>query len=582
MIPRYGPDNYRHGVTAFFLLTAITVYLYGGLFTHYPLHTHENLFLYFRIHQYWAELQAFGFPATLFPDGLAGGGFAFPVFYPPVSYYIAVALVAVTGSFYLAGNLAMFLSVLLSGYSAYFSFSRVGKPMAALAAAVMYIAVPYRFVDVFTRGAMAECYTFVLFPLLYAGGVLLLRGNSRQGFYLLCVGSAALLLTHAVMALYFLAISAVLLAAVCAYGRQFKPLVLAVSAMVVAAGLSAWSIVPQRAYFNDVLASDKVLMGSTLDGVISHSLSASQLFYTDHARWSGDSQAGVFLDGMSFELGFPYLACLSALVLVPLWFRRRRAVVPPAENLLFYLAIVVLAASLVFPVRPQWFLTWLPEPFTFIQFGWRMLGISSFFCAVVYIGALSRYRLPRLVAAGLSAAVIVGCVVSINSDYKVARYSVDPPGEPFDPQALAWHSGSGFVVATEYAPKGFGPAQLAVMRSGQSVPSGDITVTTGSISLEKRVYLVSTPTSGSIIVPQAAYPFYRARTDSGRHLTLSSESGLMRVDGIRAGDTKVIIKRTRTTLQKRAMGISIGTAVVLGVAYLVPVARAVRRRRRGL
>ena len=73
--------------------------------------------------------------------------------------------------------------------------------LAAVIAAVLYVSFPYRLVDVFVRGALAESWSFVWFPLILAGTW---RGlaNRRVPWYL-PVAWAGLLLTHLPTALYF-------------------------------------------------------------------------------------------------------------------------------------------------------------------------------------------------------------------------------------------------------------------------------------------------------------------------------------------------------------------------------------------
>src|SRR5690606_12381040 len=138
----------------------VTIYLFGGLITTAPLFTHETPNLYYRLYEYYSEFQIRGFPPALFPNSISGGGFAFPIFYPPFGYYVGLLIALFQNSFYFAGNVSLFLSVLCSAYAAFYAFKQLGSTTTALTASIMYVAIPYRFVNAIARGALAECWTF--------------------------------------------------------------------------------------------------------------------------------------------------------------------------------------------------------------------------------------------------------------------------------------------------------------------------------------------------------------------------------------------------------------------------------------
>src|SRR6185369_4098063 len=138
--------------------------------------------------------------------------FAFPRFYPPFSLWLSAGLAMAIGNTCLAVNLAFFLSALASGLAMYWAGTAIAADRRlALAAALVYISVPYRFVDVFARGALAESWTFAWYPLIVAG---LWRTVSRRRMvWYLPVAVGGLVLSHNVTALYFMGFCAALVAA---------------------------------------------------------------------------------------------------------------------------------------------------------------------------------------------------------------------------------------------------------------------------------------------------------------------------------------------------------------------------------
>jgi hypothetical protein len=115
-----------------------------------------------------------------FYEGLASGriyprwqadvnlGFGAPtfVFYPPAIYYLTSAFYAVTGDWMTALFGALLAATIASGAAFYHLARRFFGRTSALVAMVIYIVSPYRLVDIYQRGAIAELLAFVWMPLI--------------------------------------------------------------------------------------------------------------------------------------------------------------------------------------------------------------------------------------------------------------------------------------------------------------------------------------------------------------------------------------------------------------------------------
>ena len=101
------------------------------------------------------------------------------------------------------------------------------------------------------RGALAECWTFVWYPLILLGGWRMQAGQRAPWYMPLAI--AGLLLSHAQMTLYFAVVSVILL--ITWRGAPRIPVVRsAAGAGLLALGLSAWFWLPQQHYFSDIWA----------------------------------------------------------------------------------------------------------------------------------------------------------------------------------------------------------------------------------------------------------------------------------------------------------------------------------------
>lgn len=137
------------------------------------------------------------------PDLYGGRGAPLFHFYAPLAYYAAEAFNMIGFSAVNSIKAIYVISFPLSGVLMYlFARERMGQN-GAIAAAILYMYAPYRFEDVYARGAFSEAFTFVLMPLvLYSFHSLAEKGGTRY----ITIGSlsfAGLILTHNAIALFF-------------------------------------------------------------------------------------------------------------------------------------------------------------------------------------------------------------------------------------------------------------------------------------------------------------------------------------------------------------------------------------------
>lgn len=140
-------------------------------------------------------------------------GFGHPVvmfLYPMPSY--------ITSIFHFLGftlvsglKLTFALTYILSGIFFYLWLSRFLKINAAILGAILYLFAPYRFVDLYVRGAIGEHVAFMFFPLVLLGLHLLFNIKSQYRikylfliFLLISFSASGLILSHNGLSLLFL------------------------------------------------------------------------------------------------------------------------------------------------------------------------------------------------------------------------------------------------------------------------------------------------------------------------------------------------------------------------------------------
>ena len=130
------------------------------------------------------------------------------MFYYPAPSYLAALLHVVGFSFVDCIKIIFGLGYMTSIFAMYIWSKEAWGNRAGFIAAILYGFAPYRFVDLYIRGALGEHLTFLLMPLILLG---LLKHARDSSFRWLCFTGlfvGVLILTHNVVSIMFLPILA--------------------------------------------------------------------------------------------------------------------------------------------------------------------------------------------------------------------------------------------------------------------------------------------------------------------------------------------------------------------------------------
>ncbi len=378
------------------------------------------------------------------PDSFQGLGSAAFYFYPPASYWLAGGIRAIGLNIPLALTASFTILLALSGMTMHAWLADRGtRPMIG---ALLYMAAPYHLIDIYVRGALAESAAFPLLPLIALG---IARLPRRNGFILLCLSFAGLLITHLPMALLtgvFL-ILPLLLSRLRTDPRILLP---AASAGALALGLAAFYLIPALTLQRH--ASIQWLWGP----------------WHQPSSWSA-------LSPDSLIYNFPaFLAIAPAAMLVA------SAAQPPWRLITWGTG---LASVGLIPFL--WDLPLLGQ----VQFPWRLLAIVEF----AAITALMSAR-PRPWAARLAA------ILAVFAYGNWTKTTVENFSRPVDFASIA----RDLPDAAEYLPAGFDSTvirktdRMVDLRQWQALPRGDI---------------ITVDRPGLVEVGHAAFPIWRVERD---------------------------------------------------------------------
>jgi len=430
-------------------------------------------------------------------------------------YFVSEGFVRLGFDYFEAYKITLALSFVLSGILMYLALGAKYKPLTAFLGAMVYTLAPYRFVDIYVRGALGESLSFIFPPLLLWGYI----NSSRP---LLILGWAGLFLTHPVAAATF---SAFFLGYTLIFGKQlsvwdklkdfFVPYFVALA--VAMFNLLPTLILTKYTYYDPSL-SDTLLMFPTLGQLIK-------------SPWGyGVSLPGPN-DGMSFEVGIiPWMILIVGSAL---------AVLQKHKKLGYLSALTWLTIILILPVSKPLYELFLGQ---IIDFPWRLLLCIVFatsWMGVELLDHLNIKPIKQLVLVIVSIFLVVQSLPMAHTD----KYWDKP---------LTWFARETGDSYGEYAPKWRETRDSAPFGKRAEFVSGSGLITTQLESSNQQRFLVQAEVDGEVRINTTYFPGWRIPNNcqiSTRTLSHIDDSGLI-ICSIPRGESILEISFESPTVQK--------------------------------
>lgn len=318
-----------------------------------------------------------------------GYGFVNSILYPDLFLYLPAVLCL----FGLSAMNAYKLFVLLINISAacigYYSFRRILRDdRLGMVCTVLYLLVPYRLVNLYTRAAVSEALANVFFPLLFLGIYELFFGNCKK-WYLTVIAATCILHSHILsveICLFFVLCVVLLRIVPIIRSKEYSRILCALKALVVFLLLNLWFILP---FFTE-FGQDYFILTRRLD-FSEDTPSLWQLFFSDSDAYYNKT----------ISLGFALLAG----TLVYLFYRYYKNAFDDTDKktgfyCLLFGGFSCYAVTEFFP----WSLIQSTEfgnkYVAAMQFPWRMLGFASLFlCILVTLGIKKLWEHKKMLIA---------------------------------------------------------------------------------------------------------------------------------------------------------------------------------------
>lgn len=452
---------------------------------------------FYTIHddQQFARLQVFdqALKGGQFPvrwvDGL-GFGFGYPlfIFYPPLVYIVGEA-------FHLMGpgtidsiKLVVFLSIFASGVAMYVFVKDLWGRLPALTAALFYILVPYRALDIYVRGALAESFSFVWLPLILWSFFKLNQTGKHIYLILSAIFLSLLMLTHNLIFLPFmLFLPFYLLFLIWQSSNPKQSIIYNLQSIILALGLSAFFWIPALLEKKFTIVDQLLLVN--LANYNMHFVYPQQLW---NWTWGfGGSTVGT-ADGISFKIGkLHILVSVTAAVLSIFFFitNKAKSKLQTTNYLLptvFFLLFVLATFMTTFYSKFIWDMI---PPLGYLQFPWRFLTFTALFSSILAGYFIYSLKVPTFKLAAAVVLLILLVVPNVKL-FRPQAYRSDLTSEMVtSKEYISWYvSSSSF----EYLPKGVElvrnnlGANVVNIQKGQ-IPQNRIEIINGASQISETI-----------------------------------------------------------------------------------------------
>lgn len=539
---------------------------------YFPMHDDQQIARLYELNQ---SLQGGQFPPRWVSN--LGFGYGYPLFnfYPPLVYYIGEIFHLAGAGYIDATKMVMGLGFILSALTMFYWVKSILDEKVAIVASVLYTYAPYHSVDLYVRGALAEFFSFIFFPLILLTIKSLFDYKSIKNTILFSLAMSGLILTHSLMVVpfgIFLSIYIVFLLT-----HQGKKEVKTNLKYILLGGIITFGL---TAYFSLPSIFEK---GYTLvDTILTRELANYKLHFVylrqfwDSPWGYGGSIMGIY-DGLTFQIGKIHiiLSILAGLFGFIAAIKKRKYV---NEILLFFVLMVFSVYLMSFHSSWLWEIV---KPLWYIQFPWRFLSITAVFSSI--LGAYGIFMIinkftNKLIQYGI---VIITVFLIINFNQGIfhpERYSYFSNEDLTSKEDISWRVSK---TSFEFVPKGvettlsdINTTQLAIEK--KDIPINSFRIENGSMKVKEmenlsqtKTYKIQAETPGKIVINTFNFPGWEAYID-GQKTTIFDKNRLKLITiQIPKGNHTLIVQFSNTPIRLFGNYITVLTIFSLIVVILL-------------
>ena len=509
-----------------------------------------------------------------------GFGFGYPlfVFYPPLVYMIGELFHLIGFSFIDSIKLVFFTSIFASGLAIYILAKEFWDRQTAAVSALFYILVPYRALDVYVRGALAESFSFVWLPLILWSFYKLYKTNKPIYVYLSTIFLALLMITHNLIFLPFMLILPFyLFFLILVSDNKKKFIVNCFWSIVASLGLSAFFWLPAILEKKFTIVDQLLLVNLANYNI--HFVYPQQLW---NWTWGFGGSAAGLADGISFKIGKLHVLLsiaafiLSSICLFKSKVMSRLSVVSCQLSVVFFILFVFSAFMTTFYSKPIWDLI---PPLAYLQFPWRFLIFTALFSSLLAGAFVYFLRLPilKLIAASL---LIILVFIPNFKLFKPQTYQLDLTDEiATSKQVINWEvSSSSFEYLPKDVPLYVGELGTNLVKiKRDEIPKQKVEILSGVSNIEnlkvkpsKITFDITAKKEAEVRINNFNFPGWQAQVNQTRTFIDDNNKFKLITLNVPAGIHQVKVEFKNTPIRALANLLTLATIIISVAFFLRP------------
>ncbi|MBI3379815.1 glycosyltransferase family 39 protein [Candidatus Gottesmanbacteria bacterium] len=492
------------------------------------------------------------------PPRWVGGlmnGFGYPlfIFSYQLPWFIAEVIHNLGSSIIDSVKMTFLVGFAISGITMYLFQKDIFGRLPAFAGTALYLISPYRFSNIFVRGAIGDATAFIFAPLLFWAFFHL---KSSWSWRWIAIGAGALvglILSHVmVTALFMSSLIIYLIFFLATIKDKLSFLKSFLSVILLGSGISAYYLIPSlveksNTQFQSLMS--QIFIGSYFPTI-------SELIYSKWGYGVFHSKEGA----MSLQVGltgwFVVFMTLIGVIFLPLLYRKTSK--PEVELFVSGRIILVIFAFTIFMMLPASLPIWkIISPVVFVDFPWRYLAVITFFvslCAGLLIALIKRFEFILTLFLILSALYFNRNHLRINETLGwdlPFMLKLERTTNSFD----------------EYKPKWVKEEFIKEKKPRIEFSDSNAKITINKVISNYQKFTINNKEDGKVRVNTIYYPGWELFVNGKSKVINYQSTGLIEFD-LDSGNSEIILKFVDTPLRKLSNALSLFSIGILLFGFI--------------
>lgn len=517
--------------------------------------SHDGIHQVVRLY-YFNQLVSEGqIPPRWVGDLLNGFGYPLFNFSYQLPWLIAEPLVMLGFSIFDSIKFTFLLGYIFSGIFMYLFQKEMYGRWPAVVGAILYLYAPYRFSNIFVRGAIGDATSFIFPPLLFLS-LFKIKNPDKKLYFWIGLGAIALsglLLSHAMVFFFYIVSILVYILFSLIFVKSKKIFILsAFSLIILGFAISAYYFIPSLIE-RDWTMFDSIMGPAFIGNTF---VSLRNLFYSPWGYGTIDAKEGA----MSLQVGFAqWITVILTIISLSIIILKKKL---SEKNLLFSdtCFFIILFLVTIFVMQPASLFFWkIISKYVVVDFTWRILAVTVFSSSV-----LAGFVVKKMNKFLIVSVFLIILALYSNRNHLRINQVLDWPMDLYLKLELTTNSNN------EYVPKWVNMAKVKKKWSQKvEFTDNEAEITILNNRSNYIDFVVNAKKQGLAKINTVYYPGWKVWVDGKAREIIHEPSGLMEIE-LFPGTYKVVAKFTETPLRKISDLVSI-TAIILVIPMFVKI-----------